>query len=233
MLIVKRFLIIVTGVLLSMRVYAADDRKLEMWEEPSHQLVFERQNTRILDIRIVPGVTSEFHSHRFATVYVVIQDALMQNQNHGQEWTARADRPYRSPGTLMNRADYVTSDTYHRVRNYDDKAFHLVSVVNSAAPTIGTGMEPVAGSDGYLKNPWVVEHRITLGPGDSSKQLKFANDSVLVQSHQGPAHVLENGVTHSVRSMPGAWSWHVAGSRFQVVNDSEKAREFILIEVKD
>ena len=56
----------------------ANSADLEMWEEPSHQLVFNRDGTRVLDIRIVPGVLSEFHSHRYATAYVVVQDAKVK-----------------------------------------------------------------------------------------------------------------------------------------------------------
>ena len=73
--------------------HAADEPQREMWEEPGHQLVFEHGDVRILDIRMVPGVTSEFHSHHFATVYIRIQDALMQNQNYAEAWGDRVERP--------------------------------------------------------------------------------------------------------------------------------------------
>lgn len=232
MLNVKRSMLCVSGLLILMHSHAADDGRLEMWEEPSHQLVFERQDTRILDIRIVPGVTSEFHKHRFATVYIVIQDALLQGQEYGQEWTARVDRPYRAPGGLADRADYVAKNSYHRVKNNDDKTFHLLSIVNSATPPSVTEPDSANDRKAYLSNEWFAEHRITLESGASSKELLFANDTVLVQSHKGLAYVLENGITHSIRSVPGAWSFHAAGSRFKIVNDSQERREFILIEVK-
>jgi hypothetical protein len=222
--------IVVTGLLMSILSYAADDTKLEMWEEPSHQLVFEQGNTRILDIRIVPGVTSEYHLHRYATVYIVMQDALLQGQEHGEEMSARVTRPYRSPGAVMDRADYVTKNSYHRVMNNDDRTFHLVSIVNSAA--IARDDESATATDDYLNNKWFAEHRITLEPGARSAELRFTNDTVLTQPHKGLAHVVENGITHSVRSMPGAWSLHAANSSFQVVNDSDEAQEFILIEVR-
>lgn len=218
------------GLLLFTQCIAADETRLEMWEEPSHQLVFEQGNTRILDIRIVPGVTSEYHVHRYATVYIVIQDAQLQGQEHGEEMSARPDRAYRSPGSVMDRADYVTKNSYHRVMNNDDKTFHLVSIVNSAAPAGGVESDS---ADDYVNNKWFAEHRISLQAGASSEGLQFDYDTVLIQAHKGLAHVVENGVTHSVRSMPGAWSLHAAGSSFQVVNDSNNRREFILIEVKN
>lgn len=225
----RQLLIFIAGLALFSQGIAADERRLEMWEEPSHQLVFEQGNTRILDIRIVPGVTSEYHLHRYATVYIVMQDALLQAQEHGEEMSARIARAYRSPGSVIDRADYVTKNSYHRVMNNDDRTFHLVSIVNSAAPA-GEGESDSAGD--YLNNQWFAEHRVSLQAGASSQNLQFDNDTVLMQSERGLARIVENGVTHSIRSMPGAWSLHAAGTSFQVVNDSDETLEFILIEVR-
>lgn len=229
MLLASRSRLMVAGVLLVTTFFTAAADQQEMWEEPSHQLVFERGDTRILNIRVVPGATSEFHNHRFATVYFILQDARLQSQEYDGQWSAETDRPYRSPGSLMDRADYVEKNTFHRVKNPDNKIFHLVSVVNSATPAVANS----AAGDGELNNGWFAEHRISLAPGESSQQLQFSNEVVLVQSHKGAAHVLENGVIHSVTNMPGAWSWHAAGSRFQVVNDDADTRQFVLIEVKN
>ena len=227
----KLLLMIIASVLMSIPVFADDIDQREMWEEPSHQLVFEQNNIRILDVRIVPDVTSEFHSHHFATVYFIVQDALMQNQDYGDEWGTPVDRQLRSPGSLMDRADYVDINTYHRVKNYDDHTFHLLSVVNSAKPD-STGPDEAASDGDLLNNPWFAEHRISLAPGATSEMLSFGNEVVLTQSREGLAHVVEEGVVHSARSMPGSWSVHGAGSQFQIVNASVEAQEFTLIEVR-
>jgi len=213
--------------------HAADEPQREMWEEPSHQLVFEQGDIRILDIRIVPGVTSEFHSHHFATVYVRVQDALMQNQDFDEEWGARPDRPYGAAGSLMNAAGYVERNTYHRVRNTDDRTFHLLSIVNGANPIVD--IESMAAGEGgdLLNNAWFAEHRIELGPGESSEMLAFENDVVLVQAEgAGRTYIVEDGVAHSAKSAAGAWSWHAAGSRFQIVNGGDQGRDLLLVEVR-
>ena len=224
-------LVLALGLLLAGPANSDVIGKREMWQEPSHQLVFERGNMRILDVRIVPGVTSEYHSHHFATVYFVVRDALLQNQDYGDDWGAQAERQLRPPGSLMDRADYVDTNTYHRVKNYDAHAFHLLSVVNSATPELA-GPDETAGDSDFLNNPWFTEHRISLAPGATSQMLSFGNDVVLTQSRDGLAHVIEEGVVHSPRSMPGAWSIHDAGSQFQIVNSSTEAQEFTLIEVR-
>jgi hypothetical protein len=114
--------------------------------------------------------------------------------------------------------------------NNDDRTFHLVSIVNSAAPAGEVESDP---SNDYLNNKWFAEYRVTLEPGASSNVLRYDNDTVLTQARKGLAHVVENGITHSARSMPGAWSLHAADSSFQVVNDSDEAQEFILVEVRN
>ena len=226
-------ILIVTMLCVVFPVYAVDEPRREMWEESSHQLVFQQGDVRILDVRIVPGVTSEFHSHYFATVYILINDALMLNQNSGEEWGARIERPYGKVGSLMNRADYVETNTYHRVRNTDDRTFHLLAIVNGADPVVDVAPVPANENSDLLNNGWFREHRVLLGPGATSDELTLENDAVLVQiDNEGHTFVSEEGITHSAKSESGAWSWHPAGSTFQVVNGSEYARELVVVEVR-
>jgi hypothetical protein len=227
-------LVVIVGIVPAIGSSAADEPQREMWEEPSHQLVFEQGNVRILDIRIVPGVTSEYHSHHFATVYVRIQDALMLNQDYGQEWNGRVERPYGAAGSLMNAAGYFARNTYHRVRNTDDRTFHLLSIVNGANPLVD--IEPVPAGEGgsLLNNAWFAEHRVDLDAGETSGSLSFDNDVVLVQfNDDGESYVVEDGVTHSAKTAVGAWSWHAAGATFQIINGSDDPLEMLVVEVKN
>ena len=139
----------------------------------------------------------------------------------------------KSAGQLPPEHPPITfkADVNHRVKNYDDHVFHLLSVVNATAPD-STKTDETAGDGELLSNPWFAEHRISLAPGATSEMLSFGNEVVLTQSREGLAHVIENGVIHSARSMPGAWSIHNAGSQFQIVNASAEALEFTLIEVR-
>lgn len=209
---------------------AENDGRYEMWEEPSHQLVFVAGPARILDVRIAPGVTSDFHKHRFATLYVIIQDALVANQFWEDEWTASGPRDFRLPGATVDNANYVEKPYYHRVRNEDQHAFHVVAVINErpAAPAADA-----AADEGRVDNGWFREHRVDVAPGGQSEKLKFTNNVVVVQYATGSSHVLENRVAHGFKSAPAAFSWHPAGSQFSIVNTSETDMEFVLVEVKE
>jgi hypothetical protein len=213
--------------------HAADGERFEMWEEPSHQLVFVDGPARVLDVRIAPGVTSEFHKHRFATVYVIIQDALVANQFWEDEWSASGPRELRGTGSTVDNANYVEKPSYHRVRNEDDKTFHVVAVINERSLASESRAADSAAVSAIVDNVWFKEHRIRVAADVNSDILKYVNDVVLVQFDAGPSDIIEGGVSHSFKSAPGAFSWHPAGSEFRIGNRSTEAMEFVLMEIKD
>lgn len=212
-------------------VYSGETPKLQMWEEPSHQLVFTKENIRVLDVRIVPGVTSGYHEHQYATTYIVIEDAHLKNQLWDTDWSEASTQAYRDSGTVVNRAMYVSKPSYHRVENVDDRTLHLVAVVNTQQHEYKLSDSNV-GESGQFDNQWFKMHRVQLGPRERSDSLKFSNNVVLVQFTDEPSHIIEKDIAHSFKTMPGAFSWHSAGSEFQIKNQSEREQEFILLEVK-
>lgn len=204
-----------------------------MWEEPSHQLVFVDGPARVLDVRITPATTSEFHKHRFATAYIVIQDALVANQFWEDEWSASGPRSYRDPGATVDNTNYVENPYYHRVRNEDQRTFHVVAIINERSLTIESGVVDNLESNATIDNPWFKEHRVQIAPDASSERLQFENDVVVVQFDNGPSHIVQNEVAHSFKSAPAAFSWHPAGSEFRIANRSTQTLEFVLMEVKE
>ncbi len=230
-----RFLLPATGSLffaavIGSIVFAEEDGRYEMWEEPSHQLVYVEGPARVLDVRIVPGVTSEYHKHRYATLYVIIQDALVGNQNWGKEWLASGPRDYRVPGATMDMAAYVDNPSYHRVRNEDGHTFHVVAVLNERP---ATDLASPGNGDGELTdNRWFREHRVRVAANNNSRVLNYAHDAVVVQFAAGSSHIVENGITHGFKGAPGAFSWHPAGSEFHIANRGDTETEFVVVEVK-
>jgi transposase-like protein len=211
----------------------AEDTRLEMWEEPSHQLVFVDGPVRVLDVRIAPGATSEYHKHRFATAYVIIQDALVANQYWDDQWSASGPRELREAGVLVDHANYVDKPYYHRVRNDDQKTFHVVAVINERSLADESGTADRSEANAIIDNAWFREHRIKVAPGANSEKLTFENDSVLVQFDEGPSHIVEHGVTHSFKTAPATFSWHPKGTEFRIGNSSQQTLELVVIELKE
>ncbi len=224
------FVLLTVSLLSAAITRAEESARFEMWEEPSHQLVFVEGPARILDVRIAPGLTSDFHKHRFATVYVIIQDALVANQFWEDEWSASGPRDFRDSGVTVDNANYVESPYYHRVRNEDEHTFHVVAVINERA---AAGSAVMTTDDGTIDNGWFREHRVRVSSGGKSDSLKYANDVVVVQYAAGSSHIVENGIAHGFKGAPAAFSWHPVGSEFRIANRSGQEMEFVLIEVKN
>jgi len=203
------------------------ERKIDMWEEPRHQLVFSKDQLKVMDVRIAPNDTSQYHQHRFATIYIVINDALMWGQAYGQDWKAsRTIR--RDKYTIADQSmAYFKNHTYHRVCNPDTTTMHLIAILNMKEPTD----EVFANQEG-VNNRWFRESRLKLDAGKRSELLTFTYPTVMVQCKAGESAVLQDEVVHSIKTEGGAFSWHEANVPFTVINESENSQEFVLIEIK-
>ena len=204
-----------------------EDRRIDMWEEPRHQLVFSKDQLKIMEVRVPPGDTSQFHQHRFATIYIVINDALMSGQAYGKDWkSSRTTR--RDKYTISDRSmAYFENHTYHRVCNPDMTTMHLIALLSTKEPT-----DEVYGEGEGVNNRWFRENRLKLDADEKSKVLKFPYPTVLVQGGAGESAVLQGEVLHSFKTEGGAFSWHEAEIPFAVVNKSGGPQEFVVIEIK-
>ena len=91
--------------------------------EPHHRWVMEAAGFRIVDARIPPGATTQWHRHRYANVAVRIQGSRIATQKQGGEWTAPEDLP---GGAVA--FDKVPAPFVHRVRNSGKVEYHVVLV---------------------------------------------------------------------------------------------------------
>jgi hypothetical protein len=203
------------------------ERRIEMWEEPRHQLVFSKDQLKVMEVRVPPGDTSQFHSHQYATIYIVINDALMSGQTFGKPWkSSRSER--RAKYSLSDRSEaYFGKQVYHRVCNPDTTTMHLIAILNTKPPS-----DEVFEEDKGVNNSWFRETRVQLAANESSSLLHFPYQTVIVQCTRGESAVLQEGVTHSVKTEEGAFSWHDQNVEFSLVNKSANPQEFVVIEVK-
>lgn len=118
-------------------------------QEPRHHLVLEDSLFRILDVRIPPGDTTEFHVHDAPMAFVSISPALVDAQALGGTWaTAQDDTIQRAPiGAVSWDETYARAPLAHRVTNIDDRLFRLIGIVHrgSGDPSVGDGKLGSAG----------------------------------------------------------------------------------------
>ncbi|NND32753.1 MAG: hypothetical protein HKN76_09195 [Saprospiraceae bacterium] len=201
--------------------------RIDMWEEPRHQLVLSKDQLKIMDVRIPPGDTSQFHQHRFATIYIVINDALMWGQVYGKDWkSSRTKR--RAKYTISDRSmSYFENHVFHRVCNPDTTTMHLIALLSTKQPS-----QEVFDQEKGVNNRWFRETRLQLDPQAKSQVFEFSFPVVIVQCTSGESAVLQNKVMHSTKTEGGAFSWHEANVPFTIVNKSDNTQEFVLVEIK-
>lgn len=121
-------------------------------QEPRHHLALEDSLFRILDVRIPPGDTTEFHLHDAPIAFVSISPASVDAQALNGRWAIeRGDTIPRTPiGAVSWDETYSDAPLAHRVTNTDDHLFRLIGIAHR-----GSG-DPSEG-DGRLGNAGPVE----------------------------------------------------------------------------
>ena len=121
---------------------------LEMWEEPRHQLVFSKDNFKVMNVVIPAGDTCLFHIHRHPTIYVLLNGTKYSAQNWGKEWKSVLITDLAWAGMVQDMSEPYTKskpDVKHRVTIPDDETYHLIAIVN-----MGKGVQNVEESGSCL-----------------------------------------------------------------------------------
>jgi hypothetical protein len=92
--------------------------------EPHHHWVFENQYVRVYDVRLPSGQATEFHTHSYDTVAVLLSDRITSDQRQGGGWS----KPSRSKKSAVEFHHYSSDPVTHRVRNDGDSEFRVVLV---------------------------------------------------------------------------------------------------------
>jgi quercetin dioxygenase-like cupin family protein len=91
--------------------------------EPHHHWVMQTPYFRVVDARIPPGETTQWHRHEFRSVGVRIQGSRISTQKSGGEWS--------SPENMPSGAVTIEKDPWpyvHRVKNSGDDEYHVILV---------------------------------------------------------------------------------------------------------
>ena len=97
---------------------------LPVEDEPHHHLVYENQYVRMLDVRLQPGETTEFHTHSHDNLAVRLSESMVQRQNPGMAWDAVSKS---IPGDVTFTPGAKTPYT-HRVKNAGKTPFRVIDV---------------------------------------------------------------------------------------------------------
>ena len=209
------------------RTGAAGPAVVPVYEEPRHRLVYEKGNIRIINVSIPAGDTSLYHHHQNPTLFVMLNGALMRNQNLGGEWTDPSPNMVTKLGAFVFMAYPKPQD--HRVQNIDHQSFQAIGVINA-----GPGSNSTATLDQKpeVDNRWFNGYRFKLAPGEKTRIHHHAFPVFIVQVGKGDSVVIERGYPTAEKTVSGNWSVHDAGVDHQLQNIGTTEVELVEIEMK-
>jgi uncharacterized cupin superfamily protein len=225
------------------------DRVVPVYEEPRHRQVFRSGTTRILELIVLPGDTSLFHSHEDPIVYVNLSSGALRTQELGKDWsqpggrggarTGGAGAPAAVPAApvapapavrVTSTTSYAQTPVTHRITNTGTGIVHALVVVNQTRGTDAITPKD-AGFEGMpeLANTWYRVYRFALPPGQTGTHTHKV-PAFLAQTSDGTA------VAQSARlwalNETGDWAFFDAGAAHEIRNTSTATVEFVEIEVR-
>jgi len=199
--------------------------KKEMWQEPRHQLVLSKSGIKVMDIRIPPKDTTEYHLHNLATLYNLISDANLASQEYGKKWSFKPEKHYRKSGTFLNLSkEYIQKNSYHRVANIDTTTFHLIGIVNT---------ENYTNTEKESFDDWFIKHQIEVDKMKRSELKEFDNPVLIIQNSIGESSIIQENVIYSFKSEAGAVTWIPSKTEFKLINNSNATINYNILELKD
>jgi quercetin dioxygenase-like cupin family protein len=223
------------------------DRVVPVYEEPRHRQIFKSGTTRILELIVLPGDTSLFHSHEDPIAYVNLSGSTLRTQELGKEWSqgggARGARaggatpaPAPAPAApvpavrVTSTTSYAQTPATHRIANTGTGIVHALVIVNQTKGTDATTPQETGyGGMPELTNNWFRVYRFSLPAGQTGTHT-HKTPTFLAQTSDGTA--LARGGRLRALNQTGDWAFFDAGVAHEVSNTSTATVEFVEVEVR-
>jgi hypothetical protein len=223
------------------------DRVVPVYEEPRHRQIFRSGTTRVLELIVLPGDTSLFHTHEDPIAYVNLSGSTLRTQELGKEWSqgggARGARaggaaPAAAPAPaapapavrVTSTTSYAQTPATHRIANTGTGIVHALVIVNQTKGTDATTPQDT----GYagmpeLTNSWFRVYRFALPAGQTGTHT-HKTPTFLAQTSDGTA--VARGARLRALNQTGDWAFFDAGVAHEISNTSTVTVEFVEVEVR-
>jgi hypothetical protein len=217
----KQFLLL--HLLLPCLQIAAQDA-IPVSKEPFHKNVFENNYLRVLDVRIAPGDTSQFHKHETPSVFISLHPVKTGSQviiEDGISTALSSDRKITFEG-------FYKSPRIHRVWNEDTSVFHVMDI-----EILAKGNEnkeaPIALENFQLlfDAPPVRTYRVTL---KNNQQIEIKRKAALVLVGLTDANKVM--VNKKSFTKEGDFLFISPSEKIKLVNKDHQEYSFALLELK-
>lgn len=201
--------------------------------EPRHHLVLDSVRFRVLDIRIPPGDTTQYHVHDTAVLYVVINPAATAAQTFGGDWAATRRAGPVAAGDVLVDSSYVLKPVTHRVTNNGDGVFRLLAIT-FAGPISASGRDRPSALPGVdeAQSTWFRQSRVRIPAGATTDWFVSEHPVLIVEPVATALGVECEGQARRDLRGPGGWLLMPPQVRCRVANDGAAPATALAIQVR-
>jgi hypothetical protein len=217
----KQFLILFILIAIPLMVSAQVQVRLE----PRHKNVFENKYLRLLDVHIVPGDTSQFHTHSTPSFFLRYTNTNVWTQTKGQDWT----QSLRAPGE-PSYDSFLNDTLIHRVTNSDTVDFHVTDIEILAPYHSRDQIKPLP-FEVLLENEKVFAYRISNSLID--QKIISKRGPIIVQLIEGDKILVHDKKTKKTKEInEGGYLYIKPESSFYFTAPEDGKIDMVLLEIK-
>ena len=209
----------------------ADDRIVDAKDEPHHRPKFVNEVVRVVDVEVLPGEATLYHTHSLDYPYVMLSTSLLKNDIPGKPQT-----DLNITAGLIGYYRASQGAYTHRFTNVDSKPFRAIGIELLTNTPLGEGGAPLSESavvKKVLDNERVRGYRLTLAPGESIGPLTLPGRSVRVAQTAGVIEQSMNGGESIKTSLALAqFEWRQTAATYVLKNVGETTIELVEFEFK-
>ncbi|MEY8022168.1 hypothetical protein AB8P51_15145 [Muriicola sp. SD30] len=194
---------------------------VEVYEEPSHQLVFEHKDFKIMDIQIKPGDTTLFHRHKNPMFYVSLGWQENASQLLNAKWI-QGDSEEWPTGEMDVDSSYLTNPIIHKVTNVGTKPSRLIGILNTSDGLKSNNESNTT----QFTNKWFRSKRIELNANEELDYQQLEFPTILINVSENDIELTKENITSSHKL-----KWLVVEEMTQLKNSTNNQIEMIQIEV--
>jgi len=195
--------------------------------EPRHHPALSNDHVRLLDVRIPPGDTTQFHIHSTPSIFLMLHQVKTGSEVITEEDHSASPIPHYGP---MWFEGFYTSPRVHRVWNSDTVLFHVndIELPNKNYITIDTPIVHPAFQ--YIMDEKPVRAYWLIPPAGEDISLSARKADILM--------ILMNEKTEGVAAnkkgflQKGDFLYIPAGEKIRIRNGSSDSVRFLFLELK-
>lgn len=195
----------------------ADAKVVMVHEEPRHRVVVDEGWVRVLDVQMLPGDTSLYHTHDAPMLYTFVSGS---------------DGPV--GGRVSSNTDYFTESRTHRISNEGPHPTRIVAMVHYGPGVDGAvdGLAEGIEREPQLENRWYRSYRFELAPGETTRVHRHRNPVLVVRGTEGRAEVLRDDGFGSRLDGLGRWAWLEPGVSYRLHNPGDASVAVVVNEAR-